>query len=186
MANEIDELEPDYINLLICKQCKDIKEVPYWKGGKKLPEAGRYDQTDNPWLEGAIGACGPAGHFGILTDCLTVAWVGNAKLKEEILERIKKQILGGGSSGLDILGTNFYAVKDTYSADAMSCWKIHNSPKGQCSDYKAERKVLKPDTAAERKAIGLEATKSKIYLCDFCPVKMYNQKKAYEERGYYK
>jgi hypothetical protein len=186
MANPIDDLEPDRINLLICKQCKDIKEVPYWKGGKVVNASeGKYDQTDNPWLEGAIGKCGPEGHYGILTDCLTVAWMGNPKLKEEILDRIKKQILGGGSSGLDILGTNFYAVKDTYSADAMSCWKIHNSPKGQCPDYKSDRKELKPDTAKERKDIGLTATKTKIHLCDFCPVKMYNQKRAYEARGLY-
>jgi hypothetical protein len=185
MANPIDELEPDYINLLVCKQCKTIQEVPYWKGGKKLPEPGRYDQTDNPWLAGAIGTCEREGHFGVLTDCLTIAWMGNPKLKEKILSEIKTQILKGGSSGLDVFGTNFYDVKDTYSADAMSCYSLHNRPQGQCPDYKSERKVLKPDTAKERLDAGLAASKTKIHLCDFCPVKMYNQKRAYSERGLY-
>jgi hypothetical protein len=185
MANPIDELEPDYINLLVCKQCKTIKEVPYWKGGKKLPEAGRYDQSDNPWLEGAIGSCEREGHFGVLSDCLTVAWMGNPKLKEEILEQIKTQILGGGSSGLDVFGTNFYNVKASYTEDAMNCYNLHLRPQGQCSDYKSDKKILKPDTAKERLAAGLEAGKTKIHLCDFCPVKMYNQKRAYTERGLY-
>jgi hypothetical protein len=184
MANPIDELEPDRINLLVCKQCKTIQEIPYTKTGKSLGE-GRYDQSDNPFIDMYLGDCQRAGHFGVLTDCLTVAWMGNPKLKESILAQIKEQILGGGSKGLDILGTNFYNVKDTYSADAMSCWKIHNSPKGQCPDYKSDRKELKPDTAKERKEAGLGATKTKIHLCDFCPVKMYNQKRAYTERGLY-
>lgn len=185
MANSIDELEPDYINLLVCKQCKSIKEVPYYKGGKKLEAPGRYDQTDNPWLEGAIGSCGPQGHYGVLTDCLTVAWMGNKDLKEEILNQIKEQILGGGSKGLDVFGTGFYDIKDNFTSDAMACYNVHMRPKGQCADYKSDRKILKPDTAKERLEAGLGATKVKTYLCDFCPVKMYNQKKAYTERGLY-
>jgi len=98
----------------------------------------------------------------------------------------KEQILGGGSKGLDILGTNFYNVKDTYSADAMKCYAIHNRPQGQCADYKSDRKELKPDTAKDRLEAGLKASNAKIHLCDFCPVKMYNQKRAYQARGLYK
>jgi hypothetical protein len=67
----------------------------------------------------------------------------------------------------------------------MKCWGLHNKPKGQCSDYKIDRKILKPGTDKEREAAGLSKSKSKIYLCDFCPVKMYNQKKAYQEQGLY-
>jgi hypothetical protein len=187
MANPIDELEPDYINLLVCKQCKDIREVPYWKGGKKLPEPGRYDQSENPWLAGAIGSCEREGHFGVLTDCLTVAWMGgNAGLKEEILNKIKQQILGGGSTGLDVFGTGFYNLKATFTEDAGNCYNLHMRPKGQCIDYKSEKKILKPDTEKERMEIGLGSVKSKTYLCDFCPVKMYNQKRAYSEKGFYK
>jgi hypothetical protein len=84
-----------------------------------------------------------------------------------------------------VFGTNFYNVKDTYSADAMSCYKIHNRPTGQCPDYKSDRKELKPDTAKERLDAGLGASTAKIHLCDFCPVKMYNQKRAYQARGLY-
>jgi hypothetical protein len=185
MANSIDELEPDRINLLVCKQCKTIQEIPYTKTGKSLGE-GRYDQSDNPFISSYIGECERAGHFGVLTDCLTVAWMGNPQLKESILAQIKEQILGGGSKGLDVFGTNFYNVKATYTEDAMNCYNLHLRPQGQCADYKSDKKVLKPDTAKERLDAGLEAGKTKIHLCDFCPVKMYNQKRAYTERGLYK
>jgi hypothetical protein len=185
MGNIVDELEPDRINLLVCKQCKSIQEIPYTKTGKSLGE-GRYDQSDNPFIQMYIGDCERQGHFGVLTDCLTVAWMGNPSLKEGILTQIKEQILGGGSKGLDILGTNFYNVKDTYSSDAMKCYAIHNRPQGQCSDYKSDRKELKPDTAKDRLEAGLKASNAKIHLCDFCPVKMYNQKRAYQARGLYK
>jgi len=76
----------------------------------------------------------------------------------------------------------------TFHEDAMTCWGQHNRPKEQCPDYKSDKKQLKPDTAAERKDAGLDkpGTKGpKIYLCDFCPVKMYNQKKAFTEKGLY-
>ena len=183
MAN-IDDLEPDRINLLICKQCKTIQEIPYTKTGKALGE-GRYDQSDNPWIEQYIGGCERQGHFGVLTDCLTVAWMCNPQLKEKILSEIKSQVLKGGSSGLDVFGTDFYNVKDNFSADAMSCYALHNRPQGQCPDYKSDRKVLTPATEKERKDAGLKKSNVKIHLCDFCPVKMYNQKRAYQSKGLY-
>ena len=109
------------------------------------------------------------------------------KIKESIVAQIKDTFTGGKNmaSGLDVFGTGFYDLKDTYSADAMSCWKIHNQPKGQCSDYKAERKLLNAGTDQERRAEGLGKANIRVFLCDFCPVKMYNQQKAYKERGLY-
>jgi hypothetical protein len=182
----MDELESERINLLICKTCKTIKEIPYTKNGKYLGE-GRYDQTDNPFLEDAIGRCGPQGHMGILTDVNFAYWM-TPKIKESIVAQIKEQFADNKSPltlGLDALGTGFYDLKDTYSSDAMSCWQLHNRTK-DCADYKAERKLLDPGTTAERRAEGLDKSTIKVYLCDFCPYKMMVQKKAYEARGMYK
>lgn len=181
----MDELESERVNLLVCKTCKTIKEIPYTKNGKYLGE-GRYDQSNNPFIDDAVGRCGPEGHMGVLTDVNFVYWM-TPKVKESIIAQIKQQFSGDSpmASGLDVFGTGFYDLKDTYSSDAMSCWKIHNSPKGQCSDYKVDRKLLDPGTSAERKAEGLDKSTIKVYLCDFCPVKMYNQQKAYKERGLY-
>jgi hypothetical protein len=181
-----DDLDNEYILLLICKTCKTIQEIPYVKTGKYLGE-GKYDQANNPFITPAIGECERKGHMGMLTDINFVYWM-TPKIKESIIAQIKDTFTNGNNaaSGLDVFGTGFYDLKDTFSADAMSCWKLHNQPKGQCPDYKIERKLLKPDTAKERAAEGLKESTIRVYLCDFCPVKMYNQKKAYEERGLYK
>lgn len=180
-----DDLENEYILLLVCKTCKSIEEIPYSKTGKYLGD-GKYDQENNPFLEEIVGPHSRKGCFGMLTDINFVYWM-TPKIKAALVEQIKKQFTGDSpfAAGLDVFGTNFYDLKDTYSADAMSCWKVHNQPKGQCADYKVERKVLTPNTAAERKEAGMGASTAKMFLCDFCPVKMYNQRKAYQERGLY-
>lgn len=179
-----DELEQEYILLLVCYTCKTIEEIPYLKTGKYLGE-GKYDQTDNHFLQEANMPHERGGHYGVLTDVNWVYWM-TPKVKESIVAQLKDQLIKGtGAAGLDVFGTGFYDLKDTYSADAMSCYSLHNKPKGQCSDYKVERKIITPDTDKERKEAGLAKSKAKIYLCDFCPVKMYNQQKAYKERGLY-
>jgi hypothetical protein len=179
-----ESLEQEYILLLICYTCKSIEEIPYDKSGKYLGE-GKYEQTENSFLKEANAPHERKGCYGLLTDVNWAYWM-TPKVKESIVAQIKAQIIEGkGSSGLDVFGTGFYDLKDTFSSDAMKCWGLHNKPKGQCSDYKIDRKILKPGTDKEREAAGLSKSKSKIYLCDFCPVKMYNQKKAYQEQGLY-
>lgn len=180
-----DTLENEYILLLVCKTCKSIKELPYVKSGKYLGD-GKYDQSNNPFLPDAIGECERKGHMGMLTDVNFVYWM-TPKIKEGIVAQIKDNFTGGdnAAAGLDIFGTGFYDVKDTYSADAMSCYQLHNRPKGQCSDYKTDRKLLNAGTDNDRKEVGMQKANLKVYLCDFCPVKMYNQQKAYKERGLY-
>lgn len=181
----MSDLDPDYLLLLICYQCKSIEEIPYVKTGTYLGD-GKYDQSTNPFLPMVVEPHEKGGHVGRLIDIPTVAWVGRQDIKEATLKKIKEQMLQGGSSGLDVFGTDFYDVKDTYSSDAMNCYNLHLRPQGQCPDYKSDKKVLTPKTDAERKDAGLEKSKVKIYLCDFCPVKMYNQKRAYTEKGLYK
>jgi hypothetical protein len=182
----LDDKDPDYLLLLICHQCKSIEEIPYVKHGKYLGD-GKWDQSENPFIEPIAAPHASKDHRGTLMDIPLIGWVhpNRPEIREKTLEEIKKQVLGGGSSGLDVFGTNFYDLKDTYSADAMSCYSIHNRPKGQCPDYKSDRKILKPGTAGERKAEGLAESKVKIHLCDFCPVKMHNQQKAYQAKGLY-
>ena len=179
-----EDFETERFNLLICKTCKTIEELPYTKTGEYLGD-GKYKQDDNPFVEAAARQHGPD-HIGApLVDVLQGHWM-TPKVKEGVVAQLRETFLGkGAAQGLDVFGTNYYGLKDTYSQDAMSCWKVHNSPKGQCSDYKVERKLLNAGTDAERKKEGLGKSTIKVYLCDFCPVKMYNQKKAYEERGLY-
>ena len=143
-----DDLENEYILLLICKSCKSVEEIPYVKTGKYLGE-GKYDQEFNPFLEAITHVHNEKGcPRGLLADVKTAYWM-TPKVKAGIVKQIQDQFTGSNplSAGLDVFGTNFYDLKDTYSADAMSCWGVHNSPKGQCPDYKTDRKKLDPGTS---------------------------------------
>ncbi|CAB4174817.1 hypothetical protein UFOVP965_82 [uncultured Caudovirales phage] len=179
-----EDFESERFNLLICKTCQTIEELPYTKTGEYMGE-GKYKQDDNPYVDAAARKHGPD-HVGApLVDVLQGHWM-TPKVKAGVVEQLRETFFGrGAAQGLDVFGTNFYGLKDTYSQDAMSCWKIHNSPKGQCPDYKVDRKLLSAGTEKERAAEGLNKSTIRVFLCDFCPVKMYNQKRAYEEQGLY-
>lgn len=164
--------------LLACYDCKTVDEIPY---DDRYPHDNKpgHDQNRNPFLHAMVER--HPNHRGMLADADLVVWQ-HPDGKKQIVEQFQK----GGSPGLDVFGTNFYETKDNYSADAMKCFAQHNRPKGQCSDYKASHKTLKPDTAQERKDAGLDPLKMpKMYLCDFCPVKSYNMMKHNQAKGLY-
>lgn len=181
MTTALPKQDEEKTLLLVCYSCKSIEELPYLK--VKRNEQGAWDQSENPFLEKAVYPHDQKGCKGKLVDIDAFLWM-SPKGREAALAGIKKQLLEG-SIGLDILG-DFYDVKAGFSADAMTCFAQHNRPKGQCPDYKSSSKVLKPDTAADRKEAGLDIKKMpKTYLCDFCPVKSYNMMKHNKEKGYY-
>lgn len=166
------EQEP-YIRLLVCRTCKTIDELP--------PFAGRPE--DDVLLQITVDRHGPE-HIGTLYNVAELHW-RSATLREEI----RKQVTAGGSSGLDVFGTNFYATRMQFSEDAMQCWREHLKPKGQCPDYGSEKKRLLPNTAAERKDAGMkkpkESSATKVYLCMFCPVHSYNVTQQRKASGAY-
>jgi len=162
------------IRILVCRNCKTIEEMPDYEGD---PE---YDTLLNILVQKHQK---PVEHIGLVIKFPVKYWAV-PKVREAIVAQIK-----GGSSGLDAFQTNFYATKNQFAEDAMSCFSDHNRPVGQCADYKSDKKLLKPDTSAERKEAGLSLagkTGPKVYLCDFCPVKSFNMKKFNEEQGLYK
>ena len=166
------EQEP-YIRLLVCRTCKSIEELPSHSG---RPE-------DDVLLRISVDRHGPE-HVGVLYNVSALHW-NSETMRAAIKEQITK-----GSSGLDVFGTNFYSTRMTFSEDAMACWEKHLRPKGQCSEFRSEKKRLLPDTKGERKDLGLSAPEhssaTRIYLCDFCPVRVYNEKMSREEKGLYK
>lgn len=166
------EQEP-YIRLLVCRTCKSIEELPPFSG---RPE-------DDVLLRISVDRHG-AEHIGVLYNVSALHW-NSETMRAAIKDQITK-----GSSGLDVFGTNFYSTRMTFADDAMECWGKHMRPQGQCPDFRSEKKRLLPDTKGERKEAGLESpTKSsatRVYLCDFCPVRVYNERKAREEKGLYK
>lgn len=162
------------IRLLVCRNCKSIEELPDFDG----------DPRDDVLLNISVEKHQqPDAHVGLLFKFPVKYWAV-PKVQEEIIKQIR-----GGSEGLDVFQKNFYATKMTFAEDAMTCYSEHLRPKGQCADYKSDKKLLKPQTSAERKDAGLSKYEQtggpKVYLCDFCPVKSFNMKKFNEEKGLY-
>jgi hypothetical protein len=175
-AVDLKALDKDQpmIRLLVCRNCKTIEELPDYDG----------DPAGDLLLNISIERHQrPVEHIGLLMKFPLKYWAV-PKVQAEIIKQIK-----GGSEGLDAFQTNFYATKMTFAEDAMRCYSEHNRPKGQCADYKSDKKLLKPDTAKERKDAGMDkpgATGPKVYLCDFCPVKSFNMTQHNKEKGLYK
>ena len=169
---ESTEQEP-YVRLMVCRTCKTIDELPPYSG----PPEG------DVLLQMTIERHG-SDHVGLLINVGAIHWQSKT-MREAIIEQIHQ-----GSSGLDVFGTSFYETKMQFAEDAMACWAAYNRPKGQCPDFRAEKKRLLPQTAVERKDAGLESptqsNATRIYLCDFCPVRVFNERKTREEKGLYK
>ena len=168
LTNLSNEQEP-YFRLLVCRTCKTIDELP----------SAEEDPGDT-LLTIMVERHGED-HIGLLYNVPKVVWLSQ-EMRPQVIQQIQ-----GGSTGLDVFGTQFYATRMQFGEDAMNCYRQHNKPKGQCPDYKSEKKALRPQTQRDRIAAGLEVSSApKIYLCDFCPVKSYNMKKFNEQQGLYK
>ncbi len=158
-----EEQEP-YFRLLVCKNCRTIDELP---SAEEDPGDGLLNITVE--RHGEM-------HYGRLWNVPKAVWMTPA-LKEDVI----KQLSGGEGEGL---GLPFYNTRMQFAEDAMTCYSVHNRPKGQCPDYKSDKKKLSAGTEKMRKAEKLDAYSGPtIYLCDFCPVKSFNMVKYHDEKG---
>ena len=164
-------LGEDGVRLYICDPCKQIIPIPNHDG-----------PAYNDFLMNRVDEDhGRRGHpFAVLTVNKT-AWEhpdGQKKIKQVIADAAK-----GGTTGF---GGDFYAVKDQFVEDALSCFKKHffNT---DCNDYNSNQMRLTPGTAAERKAADLPEYRSArdVYLCQFCPVHTKVMEAAKEKAGLY-
>lgn len=160
------------IRILYCFNCKSIEELPDFEG----------NPDDDILLELLIERHESAGvkHAGSLFKIGAKIW-SNEKYRNQIIEQMRDKVGGG----LDNLDKGYYETRATFYEDAMSCYAKHNRPQDSCPDYGNENKRLIPKTAELRKEVGLVAPEksvsTRVYLCDFCPVKsnvMTKQRKA--------
>lgn len=155
--------------LYVCFMCKTIEDIPDYDP----------DNADNDprigFLVGVHLRRHPSAEDREITDWCSLGVVASKPWSEEAnREDIKRKILeGNGLTGFD---AEFYATKDTFKADAFSCWKKHNRPSYtgvRCQDYRSDSKELKPDTAIARRVAGLptydEVKVRKSFLCEYCP-----------------
>jgi hypothetical protein len=161
-----------HIRLLQCMTCTTLEVLPDYEG---RPE-------DDVLLNVLISRHRyPDGneHFGALHRVEEKHWA-NADHRKEIEKRISE----ASQNGTTGFAPSYYHAKDTFKEDAMTCWKQHNRAPG-CNDYKSEKKLLKPDTKQDRKEVGLGEARTKVYLCDFCPVKSLVQEAHFKKLGLY-
>jgi hypothetical protein len=177
---DVNPNEP-HMRVLKCTRCRSLEEVPDYDGPEGGENSAEYDLALKFFTDPHVnGKC-------TRDDFMTVRfptrfWV-IPKVKESIEQQLKE-----GSQGLDVFGTNAYAMKNNFQADAMTCWVKDHAQTIDCGDYKSDKKLIKADTAAERKELGLEIESKgpKVYLCDYCPVKSKVQEKAFKKKGLYK
>lgn len=157
--------EIPHMRVLYCKTCGTLEEVPDWQDGP---------QSD-PYLSPLVDKHGET-HQGQLFRLPIGLWLMDDS-KRQIIEQIKG---GTGQLGLGVVDESFYDTRNTFQEDAAVCYQKHLRPQGQCPDFRSESKRLIPATAQDRKDAGLAPLTSgpKVYLCDFCVVRMYNEKKA--------
>lgn len=159
------------IRLLRCDVCRSLEEIPDFDGP---PD---YDVILQVTLSRHKHPSGEP-HVGRLIDVPEKAW-NIPPLREALLRQIHE-----GSRGLNEFDPAYYDVQDTFREDALLCYSQHLRPKEGCPDWHADNKRLMPDTKGDRKELGLSPKGMPvIFLCSFCPVRSYMERKSNEEQG---
>lgn len=175
-VREIKDEGPQ-LRIFYCWNCRVFDELPDFQG---RPE----DDTllalliERHQTAGVAHSCTPF-RIGVKI------W-SNEKYREAIIKQIREETNGG----LDMLDPNYYATRSMFYEDAMKCYGEHNRPQDSCGDWKSDKKRLVPNTAKERREAGLASPESsgatKVYLCDFCPMKSVVMTKQRSAAGMYK
>lgn len=167
--NTAPKVDGREIRVLYCMVCDTLEELEPFNG---RPE-------NDTLLEVLVSRHEfPSGerHVGRLLQFPAVYWE-NQNIRKEIIRQIK----GASAQGIDDFQPGFYDSRDTFREDAMKCFQAHLRPEGACPDYNSEKKMLVPDTKAERRDVGLpdprKAPGPKRYLCSFCPVQSFYEGK---------
>lgn len=158
------------IRLVVCPECKTIEEIPDHEGPLK------YDYLLDAM---AVKHTYPSEHLHaglVLFDVEQKKW-NNTEYRLQIIKQVQERNGAG-------LGDDFYAVKETFKEDAMTCWKQHNRTRN-CDDFKSDSKRIVPDTKWERKDLGLAPMKSDRFVCEFCPVHAVMMQRMRAARGDY-
>lgn len=155
--------------LLLCLECQTLEQLEDFQG----------DPRDDVILETLVSRhVFPSGepHKGQLMDVAAKHWDSRAT-RAAIQRQIRES---SGHTGLD---SEFYAAKDTFTEDALKCFAAHNR-NPVCPDYKSDAKIILPDTAGERRELGLSVKdRPKRWLCEFCPVHSLVKQAQYQKAG---
>lgn len=150
-------LSDEKIRILLCHVCGSIEEIPWYEGDPANDTLLEYKVSTHRFPNGDP-------HIGDLAAIKKKDWDHKASREQIITE------LNAGRGGDAGMGQPFRDLRMSFQQEAMTCWKAHNRTTN-CGDYHRENKRLVPDTAAERKDLGLSPKdRPNTWLCDFCPV----------------
>lgn len=176
-----DELiEGDRDDLLICKDCGTIEHIPFFDGPPEY-NAPRIARLRNHVYDLADGTSST--HEIAFTTVNALFWKTSQDFRDWIVKAINESVTTGDVG----LGESNYALRSTFQADAIECWRKHNRT-SNCEDYKSDSKRLVPrDTRDERKELNM-STKARdlpgTYLCVFCPYHSVVMQRANKAKGY--
>jgi hypothetical protein len=148
--------------LLICRDCGVVQRLRDYDG-----------DVHNDWdLKEAVDR-----HLGSAVDPRPESHMAQLmRVDDEDLEKMDDETLKKAmENDLDVQISEF---RDDFKEQAMTCYTLHNRPKGGCGDYCDESRVL------GRKA-GI-APENRSYLCYYCPVQVWVENKQNEAGGMFK
>lgn len=168
-----DTTTSDRVRLLRCDTCgPPLEEIPWSSDDPNLPP--EYDAALLYVLDKHKFPSGEP-HVGRMVVVEKRAWE-MANLRRALVEQVWQ-----GSRGLKELDVSYYDVQNQIRADALQCYSQHLRPQEGCPDWRAENKRLVPDTREERKEVGLSTdprARPAVWLCSYCPVSAYVERKA--------
>lgn len=178
----VHDQNEEQVRLLACQNCRTIEVLDDYTGPPEMAE--RFDVILNLALEKHRDGVERRAHIGNLMRVSKKAWDN-----PNVQETLRQQIVAGMEGGETGLGSEAYALRDTFREDAMTCWEQHlRTP--TCSDYKDPSKLLVPNTSAERKEAGIAKfdksnPHTQRFLCEYCPVHSLVQQAARKRAGLY-
>jgi hypothetical protein len=98
------------------------------------------------------------------------------RVDDEDLEKMDDETLSKALE--DDLDLQISEFRDDFKEQAMTCYQLHSRPKGGCSDYCHESRVLGRKTGI--------APENRSYLCYYCPVQVFVENKQNEASGLFK
>lgn len=183
-ATETKEFGGPLIRLLLCGKCKTIEVLPDYTG--PLERAEEYDTALNAAVEQHKDGVERIPHApAALFKVPEAAW-NSPEAQAQIRQQLAEKFDPNAETGL---GSDAYALRDNFQADALACFEAHMRNPG-CSDYKSDAKQIIPDTASERKEVGMvkfdrHNPRTKRYLCEYCPVHSLVQQAQRKRAGLY-
>lgn len=170
------------VRLLVCTNCKTVEVLDDYTGPPELAEI--HDVVLNTVLQKHRDGVERVPHVGQVFRVKESAWDSGAQdqIKAQVIARLDPNAETG-------LGSEAYALRNTFQEDAMSCWSKHNRIPG-CPDYKTDPMQIVPDTQAERKEAGIAKfdrhnPATKRFLCEYCPVHSLVQQAQRKKAGLY-